>query len=48
MGGKTKLRQEQIIQAAHFKIHENWQQNLDFASIAAGQNVGYEWFCKTF
>ncbi len=48
MNGKTRLRQEQIIHSARFKIHENWEQNLDFAAIAAEQNVGYEWFRKTF
>ena len=48
MGTKTKLRQEQIIYAIRFKIHEQWEQNLDFEAIAAEQNVGYEWFRKTF
>lgn len=48
MHGKTKLRQEQIIQAVRFKIHENWERNLDFEAIAAEQNVSYEWFRKTF
>lgn len=48
MGDKTKLRQEQIIHTIRFKIHEQWEQNLDFEAIAAEQNVGYEWFRKTF
>lgn len=48
MSGKTKLRQEQVIHAVRFKIHEHWEQNLDFETIAAEQNVSYEWFRKTF
>lgn len=45
---KTRLRQEQIIHLARLRIHEEWAQNLDFEVIAAEQNVGYEWFRKTF
>lgn len=48
MNNKTNPRQEQIIHAVRFKIHENWEQNLNFEALAAAQNVGYEWFRKTF
>ena len=33
MSGKTKLRQEQIIHAVRFRIHEKWEQKLDFERI---------------
>lgn len=48
MNGKTRLRQEQVIHAIRFKIHENWDSDLDFEAIAREQNVSYEWFRKTF
>lgn len=48
MNGKTKLRQEQVIHAVRYKIHENWTDNIDFEAIAAERNVSYEWFRKTF
>ena len=48
MHGKTNLRQEQIVHAVRFKIHEQWEQNLDFEAIAAEQHVSYGWLRKTF
>jgi AraC-like DNA-binding protein len=48
MMDKTKSRQEQIIQAIRFKIHENWNENLDFEQIAAENNVTYDFFRKAF
>lgn len=48
MEGKTNLRRKQIINAVQFKIHENWQEDIDFEAIARDQNVSYQWFRKTF
>lgn len=48
MRDKTRLRQEQVIHAARFKIYENWEQNIDFEAMAAEHAVSYEWFRKTF
>jgi len=48
MNGKTQLRQEQVVHAVRFKIHELWNQNLDFEAMATEQNVSYEWFRKVF
>ena len=45
---QTRLRQEQIVQAIRFGIHENWEQTLDFQAIATEQNVSYEWLRKSF
>jgi AraC-like DNA-binding protein len=48
MVDKTKSRQEQIIQAIRFKIHEQWDKDLDFEKIAADNNITYDWFRKAF
>jgi AraC-like DNA-binding protein len=48
MMDKTKSRQEQIIQAIRFKIHENWNENIDFEQIAAENNITYDFFRKAF
>ncbi len=48
MAGKIKTRQEQIIQAIRYKIHEQWDANLDFEKIAADNNITYDWFRKAF
>ena len=48
MKGQTRQRQEQIVQAVRFGIHENWEQVLDFQAIAQVQNVSYEWLRKAF
>jgi AraC-like DNA-binding protein len=48
MMDKTKSRQEQIIQAIRFKIHENWNENIDFEQIAAESNITYDFFRKAF
>ncbi len=45
---KTKSRQEQIIQAIRFKIHENWSENIDFEQITLENNITYEFFRKAF
>jgi AraC-like DNA-binding protein len=48
MVDKIKTRQEQIIQAIRFKIHEQWDKGLDFEKIAADNNITYDWFRKAF
>ncbi|HMQ47874.1 MAG TPA: AraC family transcriptional regulator [Saprospiraceae bacterium] len=48
MKNQTQLRQKQIVQSVLFKIHENWEQALDFKAIAKEQNVSYEWLRKAF
>jgi AraC-like DNA-binding protein len=48
MSGKTKLRQEQVIQIIRFKIHEQWEHNPDFEALATEQHVSYDWLRKAF
>lgn len=48
MKNQSRLRQEQIVQAVRFGIHENWEQTLDFQAIAQAQNISYEWLRKAF
>ena len=48
MMDKTKSRQEQIIQAIRFKIHENWNEDLDYEQISAENNITYDFFRKAF
>lgn len=48
MRDKTRLRQEQVIEAVRFRLHENWEQNIDFEAVAADHAVSYEWLRKTF
>ncbi len=48
LGGKTNLRQEQVVEAIRFQMHENWDQNPNLAQLSAAQNVSYEWFRKAF
>ena len=45
---KSKSRQEQVIRAIRYKIHQNWQDNVDMAKLASEQNVSYVWFRKAF
>ena len=48
MTEKSRTRQEQIIRAARYKIHQNWSDNLDLEKLASEQNVSYVWFRKAF
>jgi AraC-like DNA-binding protein len=48
MKNQTRLRQEQIVESVRFRIHENWEQTLDFQAIASKNNVSYEWLRKAF
>lgn len=48
MEGKTRLRQEQVIEAIRFTIHEQWEQNPDFEQLAAAHHVSYSWLRKAF
>jgi AraC-like DNA-binding protein len=45
---KSRSRQEQIINAIRYKIHQNWTDNLDMEKLASEQNVSYVWFRKAF
>ena len=48
MTDKSRTRQEQIIRAVRYKIHQNWSDNLDLEKLASEQNVSYVWFRKAF
>ncbi len=48
MTEKSRTRQEQIIRAVRYKIHQNWSDNLDLEKLASEQNVSYVWFRKAF
>ena len=48
MTEKSRTRQEQIIRAARYKIHQNWSDNLNLEKLASEQNVSYVWFRKAF
>jgi AraC-like DNA-binding protein len=45
---KSKSRQEQVIRAIRYKIHQNWADNVDMEKLASEQNVSYVWFRKAF
>ena len=48
MSEKSRSRQEHIIRAVRYKIHQNWSDNLDWEKLASEQNVSYVWFRKAF
>lgn len=48
MQDQTRRRQEQVVAAIRFAMHEHWDQHLDLNVLAARQHVSYEWFRKAF
>jgi AraC-like DNA-binding protein len=45
---KSRSRQELVIRAIRYKIHQNWADNVDMEKLASEQNVSYVWFRKAF
>jgi AraC-like DNA-binding protein len=48
MSEKSHNRQEQIIHHIRYKIHENWESEINFEELASQFNVSYVWFRKAF
>jgi AraC-like DNA-binding protein len=48
LSNQKMSRKEEIIDQIRNKIHENWNQAIDFEGIAKGYNLSYVWFRKTF
>ncbi len=45
---KTNTRQEAAVRAIRYKIHQDWDKNLDMEQLAKEQNISYALFRKSF